>query len=107
MKRIIVINSNKLDISLQVRDMLFEKLKKYDFEVTYNFHPKAELIISIGGDGTFNESMTGNLKRKERLLLSHIPVGTTNDVGAMFCYGKEVDLSHSWGLLAGNRDTFG
>lgn len=53
MKRIIVINSNKLDISLQVRDILFEKLKKYDFEVTYNFHPKAELIISIGGDGSF------------------------------------------------------
>lgn len=48
----------------------------------------ADLVISIGGDGTFNEAMTGNLKREKRLLLAHIPVGTTNDVGVMFGYGK-------------------
>ena len=33
-----------------------------------------DLVISIGGDGTFNESMTGNLRRKERLVLAHIPM---------------------------------
>ncbi len=47
-----------------------------------------DLVISIGGDGTFNEIMTGNFKRKKRLLLSHIPVGTTNDIGAMYGYSK-------------------
>lgn len=53
MKRIIVINSNKLDVSLKTRDILREKLLSYGFEVTYNFHPNAELIVSIGGDGSF------------------------------------------------------
>ena len=49
-----------------------------------------DLVMSFGGDGTFNEVMTGNLKRKERLLLTHIPVGTTNDIGAMLGYGKNI-----------------
>ena len=41
-----------------------------------------DLLISIGGDGTFNEVMTGNFKRKDRLVLCHLPSGTTNDIGA-------------------------
>ena len=49
-----------------------------------------DLVMSFGGDGTFNEVMRGNFLRKERLLLAHIPVGTTNDVGAMFGYGKNI-----------------
>lgn len=49
-----------------------------------------DLVISIGGDGTFNETMSGNFKRKKRLLLSHIPVGTANDIGTMYGYGKNI-----------------
>ena len=49
-----------------------------------------DLVISIGGDGTFNEAMTGNFERKRKVLLSHIPVGTTNDIGAMYGYGKNL-----------------
>lgn len=49
-----------------------------------------DLVISMGGDGTFNEIMNGNLQRKNRLILAHIPVGTTNDIGAMFGYGKDI-----------------
>ena len=49
-----------------------------------------ELLISIGGDGTFNEVMTGNFKRKDRLVLCHLPSGTTNDIGAMWGYGKNM-----------------
>ena len=48
------------------------------------------LVISIGGDGTFNEVMTGNFKREERLVLCHLPSGTTNDIGAMWGYGKNI-----------------
>ncbi len=77
------------------------KRRKYDLKVyrtEYRGHAReivnhlvdADLVISMGGDGTFNEVMEGNLKRKERLVLSHIPVGTTNDVGVMFGYGKKV-----------------
>ena len=43
-----------------------------------------DLLISVGGDGTFYEAMNGNFKRKKQLLLSHIPVGTTNDIGHMY-----------------------
>lgn len=49
-----------------------------------------DLLISIGGDGTFNEVMTGNFKRKDRLLLCHLPSGTTNDIGTMWGYGKNI-----------------
>ena len=52
--------------------------------------PKVDLVMSFGGDGTFNEVMTGNFRRKEKLLLTHIPVGTTNDIGAMLGYGKNI-----------------
>ena len=50
-----------------------------------------DLVISVGGDGTFNEVVTGNMQRKNRLLVANIPIGTTNDVGMMFGYGKSFD----------------
>ena len=50
---------------------------------------KTDLLVSLGGDGTFNEVVTGNLQRKEKLLLTHIPLGTTNDLGAIFGMGKD------------------
>lgn len=52
--------------------------------------PKVDLVMSFGGDGTFNEVMTGNFQRKEKLVLTHIPVGTTNDIGAMLGYTKDI-----------------
>ena len=51
---------------------------------------KCDLVVSIGGDGTFNEAMTGNFMRKDRIVLCHLPSGTTNDVGAMWGYGKNM-----------------
>lgn len=52
--------------------------------------PYVDLLISIGGDGTFNEVMTGNFQRKQRLVLCHLPSGTTNDIGAMWGYGRDI-----------------
>lgn len=34
--------------------------------------------------------MTGNFMRKDRIVLCHLPSGTTNDVGAMWGYGKNM-----------------
>lgn len=59
-------------------------------EIVSHLDNKIDLVISMGGDGTFNEVMTGNLERKQPLILSHIPVGTTNDIGVMFGYGKDI-----------------
>ena len=59
-------------------------------EIVSHLDSNTDLVISMGGDGTFNEVMTGNLERKKRLVLAHIPVGTTNDVGVMFGYEKDI-----------------
>ncbi len=52
--------------------------------------PHVDLLISIGGDGTFNEIITGNFERSDRLVCAHIPMGTTNDIGNMMGYGKNI-----------------
>ena len=51
---------------------------------------KADLVLSIGGDGTFNEIVSGNHLRKDKLVLSHIPVGTANDLGYMLGLNKNI-----------------
>lgn len=50
----------------------------------------SDLVISVGGDGTFYEVMNGNLKRKNPIVLSHIPLGTTNDIGHMYGLTKNI-----------------
>lgn len=47
-----------------------------------------DLVIAAGGDGTFNEVVKGNLSRKKKLLMAHLPLGTTNDVGTMYGFSK-------------------
>lgn len=82
---------------------IIKTINKYDYDVTLKITEKsgdakefvknidkADLVLSIGGDGTFNEIITGNYHRKERLLLSHIPVGTTNDIGNMLGMSKNI-----------------
>ncbi len=54
---------------------------------------QADLVLSIGGDGTFNEIVSGNYQRKDKLILSHIPVGTTNDIGHMLGLNKNITKS--------------
>ena len=48
-----------------------------------------DLVISAGGDGTFNEVISGNLKRENKLLIADLPFGTTNDVATMYGYKKD------------------
>ena len=70
-------------------ELVETKYKGNATEIASNTEHK-DLLISIGGDGTFNEVMTGNFKRKDRLVLCHLPSGTTNDIGAMWGYGKNM-----------------
>lgn len=89
-----------------INQSLLEKMdpifQKYHYDPTYiqtEYAKHAEeimesltgfdLIISMGGDGTFSEVTCGNLKRRKPFVLAHIPVGTTNDIGAMYGYGKD------------------
>ena len=72
-------------------DVITEKTKyKGDATSIVANIDKCDLVVSIGGDGTFNEVMTGNFMRKDRIVLCHLPSGTTNDVGAMWGYGKNI-----------------
>lgn len=108
MKRAVVIinlhsgkkKRNKNDIEKYIK--IFENYgyKVESFITKYRLHAKeiveslddnVDLVVSFGGDGTFNEVVSGNLNRKKRLILSHIPYGTTNDIGAMFSLGKNVE----------------
>lgn len=49
-----------------------------------------DLVVSMGGDGTLNEVVRGNLKRKHRLLIAHLPYGSANDIGKMYGLGKNL-----------------
>ncbi|MBO6194708.1 MAG: YegS/Rv2252/BmrU family lipid kinase [Bacilli bacterium] len=51
-----------------------------------------DLVIAAGGDGTFNEAIRGNIKRKKKLLMAHLPLGTTNDVGTMYGFSKDYKI---------------
>lgn len=105
MKQCVIIINPKSGKTRKIK--FIEKIKvallKYGYEPTifltqYKGHAReivrnletVDLVISVGGDGTFNEVMHGNFERKERLLLSHIPIGTTNDIGAMYGYSKNI-----------------
>lgn len=69
--------------------MYFTSYAKHASNIIENLGDDTDLVISLGGDGTFNEVVCGNIKRKSKLLLAHIPIGTTNDVGTMFGYRKD------------------
>ena len=47
-----------------------------------------DLVIAAGGDGTFNEVVSGNLKRENKLLIADLPLGSTNDVATMYGLNK-------------------
>lgn len=70
-------------------DVHYTEYKGHAIEIVKNL-PNVDLVLSIGGDGTFNESITGNYARTNRLVCAHIPVGTTNDIGVMMGYGKNM-----------------
>ncbi len=66
----------------------FTKYHGHASKIIESLDDNIDLVISVGGDGTFNEVVTGNFKRKNKLLLAHIPLGTTNDIGSMYGYTK-------------------
>ena len=43
---------------------------------------QVDLVVCCGGDGTFNETVTGALKSGTGVPLGYIPAGTTNDLAA-------------------------
>lgn len=55
--RIINIFANDTELSQKTEKLLKQKLEKSDFFVPQEYDPNAELIICIGGDGSFLETL--------------------------------------------------
>ena len=64
--------------------IIYTKKKGHATRIIKGLDNDIDLVISMGGDGTFSEVMNGNLKREKPLVISHLPIGTMNDVGHMY-----------------------
>lgn len=64
--------------------IIFTEYRHHATKIIKNLSDDIDLVISMGGDGTFSEVVNGNLKREHPLVVSHLPVGTTNDIGHMY-----------------------
>lgn len=54
--------------------------------VTAEYH---DIVFSVGGDGTLNEVVRGNMMRSKKLTICPLPSGTCNDVATMLGYGTD------------------
>ena len=78
--------------------LIIEKTRRkgHAAELIKELDDDVDLVIAAGGDGTFNEVVTGNLQRKNKLVISHLPIGTTNDVGTMYGFSKNIEVDLEW-----------
>ena len=60
-----------------------------------------DLIVAIGGDGTFNEVVSGVLKSKSKTPIGYIPAGSTNDFANSLKMSKNI-LNAARDILNGN-----
>lgn len=122
MKKAVVIYNPKSGLVKKVNQSLKDTISKifeeYDYHADiyiteYKGHAKEivekldddiELVMSFGGDGTLNEVISGNVKRKKMLLLAHIPSGTANDIGAMYGYTKNFQNNIKLALSGKNKE---
>ena len=71
-------------------DIIFTKARGDAEKIIQGIEADVDLVISGGGDGTLNEIVAGNLKRKKPLVVAPLPMGSTNDVGNM--YGLDMSI---------------
>lgn len=48
------------------------------------------LIVAVGGDGTFNEVVAGVMESRERVRIGYIPSGSTNDFASSLNLSKDI-----------------
>lgn len=65
-------------------EIIFTKGAKDATKIVEELPDDVDLVISCGGDGTLNEVVTGDMRRKHKLTLANLPLGTVNDVGNMY-----------------------
>lgn len=65
-------------------EVITTKRRGHAISIMEKLSDDIDLVIAAGGDGTFDEVITGNMHRKKKLLIAQLPLGTTNDVGTMY-----------------------
>ena len=70
-------------------EIMITKKKNDGENIMESLPDNTDLVIAAGGDGTFNEVIKGNIKRKKKLLMAQLPLGTTNDVATMYGFSKD------------------
>lgn len=53
MKKVVTLTFNNLEKSIKTKDILIDRLLKSGFEISDKIEEKSELLICIGGDGSF------------------------------------------------------
>ena len=71
MEKVVTVSSNTLKQSIRVKDILTKKLTEAGYYVSNKIEKNTELLISIGGDGSF-------LKTVHRFNFVEIPVIAIN-----------------------------
>lgn len=90
MNKKIVIYSSGTEHSRQVESLLRERLEGSGITATDALSPDVELIVCIGGDGTFNEVISGVVSVGAATPIGYIPAGSTNDFAASLGLSKNV-----------------
>ncbi|MCI8608033.1 MAG: YegS/Rv2252/BmrU family lipid kinase [Firmicutes bacterium] len=70
-----------------------------------DFAKEFDLIVGIGGDGTFNEVVAGVLDSGESIPIGYIPAGSTNDFASSLGISKDV-LQNAKNIVEGKRAAF-
>ena len=74
-------------------------------ELAAGLAPKSDLVVCIGGDGTFNEVISGVVQAGASAPIGYIPAGSTNDFAASLGLSKNV-LQAAQDIVAGRPKPF-
>jgi diacylglycerol kinase (ATP) len=73
-------------------NVLISNYQGNNIEYARKYSHYTDMIISVGGDGTFHEVVKGILSGGNiNTLLLHIPFGTANDMGVSFKYNNNLE----------------
>ncbi len=75
------------------------------YDTVMNFGEGHELIVVIGGDGTYNEVVAGVIDKKLNCPIGYIPAGTTNDFGSSLGLPKNI-MKAAQNILDGKIQDF-
>ena len=74
-------------------------------ELAAKYAEWADLIVCIGGDGTFNEVISGVVRAGTETPIGYIPAGSTNDFAASLGLPKNV-IEAAQGIVAGHSMSY-